>query len=707
MESRVFDASYKYWDIIDEADAPWLIRHPLVRSTVLKEMEESKRNLLVSIHDFAVQLLERQRRGEVHCFSFINEGLHVDSLAAEEAELANLRRRLKGERLALPGNFDLRDALWAAVEALELYQDGEHYFVLDEDGNATSETGRPAHSIVSLGDNSDPQPDLRWTRYIHSDLEIEHRAPVKDGGRIEYMMTPQYMYRHAASPWSAVTGSKVSETTQSYFRNQYGALWSNIELERELDRKVDRAVGMSRYFSTFEEMLPFIVEFVKENYKKGNPILVSARSPNEAEIIAKWLRSADQKTHFLKDADSLRLITGKNAVSDIRNTNRIADKFAVTVSGPQTDRGTEVKANITLLHADTGVSAAAREQVEGRTARGGWPGTYQMCAYVIGNKLLTQYAPEELAEFLELPFNAHSPAIPLLFELAQQRRQNALWDYQSKLVPHFSTLIETHLAALPVLRSIPKKNFLYGDLFIAIKNFINKAFFALQKMRDDEFEKDKKDFDAVVLKVRNNAESISVGSAAETNKRTNGNGRSNVQAETGTPLGDIIAVMARLHALCQLLNEPGRTQLSSAALDGMGNLLTALRRLPPFKTFSPNEMATLVTDIPRLDAASQKLLPAFIQSMATDGISRDRQMIYGMPVAQLLVLIKPFVPAEMKSQRAALLKKLNADPQAPLLLAQLEKIRSTVDQIFSSSLAAKGSRGHRRRHVLVHKIFSQ
>ncbi len=77
--TRVFDDSYTYWDIIDEADAPWLMRHPLVRSTALKEMEEQKRKLLVSIYDFAVQLLERQRRGEVHCYSVQNERLYVDS----------------------------------------------------------------------------------------------------------------------------------------------------------------------------------------------------------------------------------------------------------------------------------------------------------------------------------------------------------------------------------------------------------------------------------------------------------------------------------------------------------------------------------------------------------------------------------------------------------------------------------------------------
>ncbi len=357
-------------------------------------------------------------------------------------------------------------------------------------------------------------------------------------------MTAQYLYTHAASPWSATTGSKVDEATRIYFRNQYGADWSEIPSTPNGEREVK----MPRYFSTFEEMLPFVVEFVMDEYKNGKPILVSARSPNEAEIIAQRLRLANQQTRFLRDEDSLRLVTGKNAVSDIRNTNRIADKYAVTVSGPQTDRGTEIKANITLLHADTGVSAEAQQQVMGRTARGDWPGTYQMCAYVIDNKLLTHYAPEELAEFLELPFNAHSPAIPLLFELAQQRRQNSLWDYQSRLVPHFSTIIETHLGALQVLRPISKKNFLYADLFGAIKNFVNKAFFALQRMRDDEFEKEKKDFDAIILKVRNNTEAISAKSAVETNKRTS----MNVPMCKLKPsaLGDLVVVMARICMRC-------------------------------------------------------------------------------------------------------------------------------------------------------------
>ncbi len=83
--------------------------------------------------------------------------------------------------------------------------------------------------------------------------------------------------------------------------------------------------------------------------------------------------------------------------------------------------------------------------------------------------------------------------------------------------------------------------------------------------------------------------------------------------------------------------------------------------------------------------------------------------MYGMPVAQLLDLIEPFVSGVIQSQRKALLKKLNADPQTPLPLTGVGKNSIDGESNFSSLLTPprKARWPPAALMFLFTKIFSQ
>lgn len=480
---------------MDEADTPLLdaITDPEASYTHLHNMDDERERLFRIIYGF-VSAPERRSY-------FRNEGdmIHFDRPGRAQEMLDDLVRRLGPARTeVLSEDYELGDLMLGAMEALLLNVPLKDYLVRD-------------HGVILRDSNTyELKLDRRLGRGVHTFLEIKEGTHVQRESHIESVITTQQFY-HRISWVAAVTGILDDQSIAELYR-LYGFTVEAIPPHPgHDDLRIDLPI---RYFPTADKKFDFIADLARRLYagvqapERARPNMIDC-SPLEVDEIVRRIHALG----FLRNESDLRIIDGQHP-REGSNLNRIGDPQSISIT-VGAGRGLEIKIRdeeemnrpatvegiehpvsglfVTLPH--RGVSQRGEDQAKRRTARWGRPGMVQVVDHLKGKPLLEQWAPQELKALLKLLDEgrmslddaADTATISQLFELARDRRFNAMLADHDRLENYYDRLLDAHLAFVAAARSVIQESGNAGRLLTRGGQLVHRAFQALQRGQREEF----------------------------------------------------------------------------------------------------------------------------------------------------------------------------------------------------------------------------
>ncbi len=453
----------KKWVFLDEAEEPlWDEAYePRVFADPTEEMDEDLKGIYIAVNELATRLLDE---GKVKVIWVEEEGqfrrkLDIELDETRRAQLAELSKRDVLQKFYSDPEFP-RELLDIAIQARLFYKEGEQYF----------STSRAKHSskwdqkITLRNESTGDRQEHRVIRFFQPFLEIKEGKKVMGEAVARELLTPHYFYRNTLE-FSAVIGVLDSKRAAA-LEALYGATVRQVKPKYPNNR----TVIPEEYFLNEKEKIAHFVDAIRVFYETGRPILLNTRSPEEAEMYRDALEAENERQPFLKGGTQplqpIRVINGRDEVSDALNWNRIGDSFSITITAQVASRGAEIKldpklykpveaefrgkkisvAGLVVLSTHYSKSLLTALHLEGRAGRRGKPGVFHFADHIKGNVFLTERVPGELQQYLSTiegsEFDSKDKVIPMLFELARERALNETIEAQVYFQPLYNRLID-------------------------------------------------------------------------------------------------------------------------------------------------------------------------------------------------------------------------------------------------------------------------
>ena len=266
---------------------------------------------------------------------------------------------------------------------------------------------------------------------LHQAIEAKEGVEINQETKTLATITFQNLFR-MYQKLSGMTGT--AKTEEEEFRNIYNM----YVIEIPTNKPVIRIDAPDLVYATKEAKYKAIVEFVKERYEKGQPVLIGTIAIETSELISNLLKQA-KIPH--------QVLNAKNHAREAEIIANIGQQKSVTIATNMAGRGTDIKLSdeiralggLCVVGTERHESRRIDNQLRGRSGRQGDPG-YTQFFVSMKDDLMVRFGSDRIGEMMKnmgLGDQAiRSKTFTRSIETAQKRVEGNNFDIRKQLLQY-------------------------------------------------------------------------------------------------------------------------------------------------------------------------------------------------------------------------------------------------------------------------------
>ena len=227
---------------------------------------------------------------------------------------------------------------------------------------------------------------------LHQAIEAKEGVNINQETKTLATITFQNLFR-MYKKLSGMTGT--AKTEEEEFRNIYNM----YVIEIPTNRPVIRDDEPDLVYATREAKYKAIIEFVKERYEKGQPVLIGTIAIETSELISSLLKQA----HIPHE-----VLNAKNHAREAEIISKIGQHKSVTIATNMAGRGTDIKLSeeikqlggLCVVGTERHESRRIDNQLRGRSGRQGDPG-YTQFFVSMKDDLMVRFGSDRIGTMME------------------------------------------------------------------------------------------------------------------------------------------------------------------------------------------------------------------------------------------------------------------------------------------------------------------
>ena len=227
---------------------------------------------------------------------------------------------------------------------------------------------------------------------LHQAIEAKEGVTINQETKTLATITFQNLFR-MYKKLSGMTGT--AKTEEEEFRNIYNM----YVIEIPTNKPVIRIDAPDLVYATKEAKYKAIINFVKERYEKGQPVLIGTIAIETSELISNLLK----KAHIPHE-----VLNAKNHAREAEIISKIGQKRSVTIATNMAGRGTDIKLSdeirnlggLCVVGTERHESRRIDNQLRGRSGRQGDPG-YTQFFVSMKDDLMVRFGSDRIGEMMK------------------------------------------------------------------------------------------------------------------------------------------------------------------------------------------------------------------------------------------------------------------------------------------------------------------
>ena len=227
---------------------------------------------------------------------------------------------------------------------------------------------------------------------LHQAIEAKEGVQINEETKTLATITFQNLFR-MYKKLSGMTGT--AKTEEEEFRNIYNMYVIEIPTNKE----VIRIDAPDLVYATKEAKYKAIIEFVKERYEEGQPVLIGTIAIETSELISNLLKQA----HIPHE-----VLNAKNHEREAEIISKIGLNKSVTIATNMAGRGTDIKLSdeirdlggLCVVGTERHESRRIDNQLRGRSGRQGDPG-YTQFFVSMKDDLMVRFGSDRIGSMME------------------------------------------------------------------------------------------------------------------------------------------------------------------------------------------------------------------------------------------------------------------------------------------------------------------
>ena len=227
---------------------------------------------------------------------------------------------------------------------------------------------------------------------LHQAIEAKEGVTINQETKTLATITFQNLFR-MYKKLSGMTGT--AKTEEEEFRNIYNM----YVIEIPTNRPVIRIDAPDLVYATKEAKYKAIINFVKERYEKGQPVLIGTIAIETSELISSLLKQAKIPHEVLN---------AKNHAREAEIISKIGLNKSVTIATNMAGRGTDIKLSdeirnlggLCVVGTERHESRRIDNQLRGRSGRQGDPG-YTQFFVSMKDDLMVRFGSDRIGEMMK------------------------------------------------------------------------------------------------------------------------------------------------------------------------------------------------------------------------------------------------------------------------------------------------------------------
>ena len=230
-----------------------------------------------------------------------------------------------------------------------------------------------------------------YSEGLHQAIEAKEGVNINQETKTLATITFQNLFR-MYKKLSGMTGT--AKTEEEEFRNIYNMYVIEIPTNRE----VIRIDAPDMVYANKEAKYKALIQFVKERYDKGQPVLIGTIAIETSELISKLLKQA----HIPHE-----VLNAKNHEREAEIISKIGSQKSVTIATNMAGRGTDIKLSdeikalggLCVVGTERHESRRIDNQLRGRSGRQGDPG-YTQFFVSMKDDLMVRFGSDRIADMM-------------------------------------------------------------------------------------------------------------------------------------------------------------------------------------------------------------------------------------------------------------------------------------------------------------------
>ena len=227
---------------------------------------------------------------------------------------------------------------------------------------------------------------------LHQAIEAKEGVTINQETKTLATITFQNLFR-MYKKLSGMTGT--AKTEEEEFRNIYNM----YVIEIPTNKPIIRIDAPDLVYATKEAKYKAIINFVKDRYEKGQPVLIGTIAIETSELISDLLK----KAHIPHE-----VLNAKNHAREAEIISKIGQKRSVTIATNMAGRGTDIKLSddirklggLCVVGTERHESRRIDNQLRGRSGRQGDPG-YTQFFVSMKDDLMVRFGSDRIGEMMK------------------------------------------------------------------------------------------------------------------------------------------------------------------------------------------------------------------------------------------------------------------------------------------------------------------
>lgn len=230
-----------------------------------------------------------------------------------------------------------------------------------------------------------------YSEGLHQAIEAKEGVNINQETKTLATITFQNLFR-MYKKLSGMTGT--AKTEEEEFRNIYNMYVIEIPTNKE----VIRVDAPDMVYANKEAKYKALIQFVKEKYDKGQPVLIGTIAIETSELISRLLKQA----HIPHE-----VLNAKNHEREAEIISKIGSQKSVTIATNMAGRGTDIKLSdeirklggLCVVGTERHESRRIDNQLRGRSGRQGDPG-YTQFFVSMKDDLMVRFGSDRIADMM-------------------------------------------------------------------------------------------------------------------------------------------------------------------------------------------------------------------------------------------------------------------------------------------------------------------